>query len=228
MNLKTVITPAAVALTLALGAAPAPADAQNRDNRSRSRHEDARTQPRENARTQPRADARVQPRDDARARSTNDERRGRVEPNRSFEGRRNDRRFDRVAPYRSRFVAPRFVYPRLYRPGFSFGLGLFFGSPVPYPYGYPAYRYGYAPAFARGAAYGGISFGITPMDAAIYVDGDYAGDAREFGSVGQPLTLAAGTHRIEIEAPGREPIVFDVNVLPGQVIPYQGRLQPGY
>ena len=44
----------------------------------------------------------------------------------------------------------------------------------------------------------------------------------------QPLTLAAGRHSIELQAPGYEPVAFDVDVAPGQVIPYQGALPPGY
>lgn len=62
----------------------------------------------------------------------------------------------------------------------------------------------------------------------VFVDGAYVGVASTFDGTRQPLTLAAGRHRIELQAPGYEPIAFDVDVLPGQVIPYQGGLPPGY
>ena len=60
------------------------------------------------------------------------------------------------------------------------------------------------------------------------MDGNFVGDARSFGDTTQPLSLTAGTHRIELDAPGYEPVAFDVNVVPGQLIPYEGSLQPAY
>jgi hypothetical protein len=73
--------------------------------------------------------------------------------------------------------------------------------------------------------YGGVSLEISPNNAAVYVDGGYAGIVADFDGTRQPLTLMAGTHRIEVQAAGLAPLVFDVNVQPGQVIPYQGQLQ---
>ena len=37
-------------------------------------------------------------------------------------------------------------------------------------------------------------------------------------SYAQPLTLHPGTHRVEIQVTGYEPVMFDVNVMPGPVI----------
>ncbi len=81
----------------------------------------------------------------------------------------------------------------------------------------------YRPGFALGF---GIFF--APADAAVYVDGNYVGIVESFSGVSQPLALAAGWHRIEVQARGYIPVVFDVNVIPGQLIPYQGNLQPAY
>jgi hypothetical protein len=75
-------------------------------------------------------------------------------------------------------------------------------------------------------AYGGVSLEIWPSDAAVYVDGAYAGLVEDFDGTSQPLTLTAGTHRLEVQADGLAPLVFDVMVQPGQVIPYQGQMQP--
>jgi hypothetical protein len=51
------------------------------------------------------------------------------------------------------------------------------------------------------------------------------GVASDFDGVRQPLTLAAGQHRVELQAPGYVPMVFDAVVSPGQVMPYRGTLQ---
>jgi hypothetical protein len=73
---------------------------------------------------------------------------------------------------------------------------------------------------------GGLSFEITPQDAAVYIDGGYAGVVGSFGPSAQPLTLVPGLHRVQIQAPGYEPIEFDVTIVAGQVIPYRGTMQP--
>jgi hypothetical protein len=113
--------------------------------------------------------------------------------------------------------------PYAFRPRFSIGFNIFAGYPVPYTYPYPyAYSVGRPPA----SYYGGIVLEIEPVDAAVYVDGGYAGIVADFDGSRQPLTLTAGTHRIEVQEPGLAPLVFDVMVQPGQVIPYRGDLRP--
>jgi hypothetical protein len=245
------ITPAAVVIALTVGATPAFADSRGheRDDHGRARAEAARPQERgsSEARAVPRAGPRegnaregnerrdYQRRDDVRR---NDGRRddarredGRRDDGRWRDGRREyDRRDYDHRDYDRRYYRPYYGYeprvyvPRPYRPGFSLGFGIFFGHPFPYRYGYLAPPYGYS----VGVAYGGVSFGITPGDAAVYVDGNYVGIAATFGGAAQPLALTAGPHRIELQAPGYVPTVFDVNILPGQIIPYQGSLEPGY
>jgi hypothetical protein len=132
-----------------------------------------------------------------------------------------------------------------YRPYYTFlprgrvGLGLWIGYPVGYPtYFYPSsYPYTYAYPYANMSAYqnypaasavgavGGLSFDITPADAGVYVDGLYAGAVEQFTPDQPPLSLAPGRHHVEIRKPGFEVIAFDVDILPGQVIPYRGDLQ---
>jgi hypothetical protein len=73
---------------------------------------------------------------------------------------------------------------------------------------------------------GGVSFEITPGDAAVYVDGAYVGVADEFSSGTHPLTLAEGRHHIEMRTQAGASAAFDVDIVPGQVIPYQGTLVP--
>lgn len=122
-----------------------------------------------------------------------------------------------------------------FRPRFRIGFGVFIGYPVAYPYAIypsPARVYGYypppgtvsvAPSYA---SYGGVSLEIGPPDADVYVDGAYVGRAEDFGPTEPPLTMLPGRHRIELAAPGYETLAFDVDVVPGEVVPYQGALRP--
>lgn len=137
-------------------------------------------------------------------------------------------------------------YNAYYRPYYTFQprlhvrFGLWVGVPVAYPYYmYPAASYPYAYTYpqpiyptagavaASGAinAAGGLSFDINPSDARIFVDLQYMGIAAQFLPTEPPLSLAPGRHHVEIQASGFEVIAFDVDIAPGQVIPYQGDLQ---
>ena len=149
----------------------------------------------------------------------------------------------RYQPHYESHYAPRYepryygsrsdVRPYQFRPRFSIGFGIFAGDPVPYsyyayPYPVPVYGDSTPREVIVGAdsnAYGGITFEMTPYEADIYVDGTYAGHVSDFDGTRQPLTLTAGTHQIEVVAPGYQTLSFDVNVQPGQVIPYRGDLQ---
>lgn len=135
--------------------------------------------------------------------------------------------------YSGYYAAPYYSF----RPRFSIGFGIYIGYPVAFPvgfsvgvggvYGYPAYGYGGSVAVVPGPSqYGGVSFEIDPPNTNIIVDGTYVGDAGSFSATAQPLTLVAGRHRIELRAPDFQPVAFDLDVLPGQVIPYQGALVP--
>jgi len=136
----------------------------------------------------------------------------------------------------------------MFRPRVRLGFGLWIGYPVAYPtYFYPSTPYPYAytspypmtypnsypteiypppatTAAAVGAA-GGLSFDITPPEAGVYLDGYYMGTVSQFSPNQPPLALAPGRHHVEIREPGFEIIAFDVDILPGQVIPYQGDLR---
>jgi hypothetical protein len=140
-------------------------------------------------------------------------------------------------------------YRPYHRPYYSFlpqvrvGASLWIGFPVKYPtYFHPytalpfAYTYPYpntspypstiypTQGVAVGAA-GGLSFEITPEEAGVYVDGQYVGMVGQFTPNQPPLALSPGRHHVEIRSPGFEIIAFDVDILPGQVIPYRGELR---
>jgi hypothetical protein len=74
---------------------------------------------------------------------------------------------------------------------------------------------------------GGLSFDITPSTAQVFIDGRPAGTVAEFTPNSQPLGVQAGRHHLEIRAPGYQTLSVDVDVVAGQVIPYQGTLQKG-
>ena len=135
---------------------------------------------------------------------------------------------------RPRVTVPVIVYPRRYyafRPRYWIGFGLYMGIPVPYPlaFGAPTYIYPdvYAPAgVAIQGAYGGISFDVVPADADVVVDGVYVGVAADFSPNHQPLTLTPGRHHVELQSPGMAPVAFDVDIIAGEVVPFQGMLAP--
>jgi hypothetical protein len=161
--------------------------------------------------------------------------RERADRERRYERERYDR--GRSYGYSPRVYGPRsyvIARPYTFRPRVSLGFGIFAGYPVPYAWRYsdPIYVYGYraprAPVYVTPgmAVYGGVALEISPYDADVFVDGNYAGKVQDFDGTVQPLTVVAGTHRIEVQAPGYAPLVFDVAVDGGQVVPYRGDLRP--
>jgi hypothetical protein len=171
--------------------------------------------------------------------------------NRQYDNRQYDNRgradgrreLGRAGPRdeRTTIVAPRYYgsggyyRPYEFRPRTRINFGIFLGYPVPYsyyayPYPVPVYGYGRpgAPVIigAGSSYYGGVSLEISPSDAEVFVDGEYAGLVQDFDGTQRPLTLTAGSHRLDVRAPGYEPLAMDVNVNPGEVVPYRGDLLP--
>ena len=97
-------------------------------------------------------------------------------------------------------------------------------SPYAYGYSYPSHTDIYAVP-PVGALYGGVRLDVTPRDAAVHVDGYYAGSVDDFDGALQRIALEPGPHRFEIVAPGYEPIAFEVIVRPNQTIRYHGNMQ---
>jgi hypothetical protein len=140
-----------------------------------------------------------------------------------------------------------------FRPHVNLGFGLWAGYPFayPYPFYYPYYSYNYvypplvdesygsgyytttAPPVESGSVQaepaqtnmGGLSFDVTPATAELFVDNTLVGTVGQFTATTQPLGLEAGRHRVELRAAGYRTLSFDVDVIAGQVIPYQGALE---
>jgi hypothetical protein len=154
------------------------------------------------------------------------------------------------------FVGPvHFFHPYYaFHPHVSIGFGLWAGYPFAYPYAfyypyyypyYPYYSYNVYPQYGASGTdttttsgtyssgeqlnqtnMGAVSFEITPSTAELFVDNVRVGTVGEFTSTTQPLGLPAGHHHIEIRATGYQSMSFDVDIIAGQVIPYQGSLAP--
>jgi hypothetical protein len=168
-------------------------------------------------------------------------------------GRYGNRQYGYAAPryaapryYSGRYYGPRYVGPRftvaprrfyrpyyVFRPRVSIGFGIFVGYPVayyqPYYYPYDYYPYASTPGYVvptPQSNMGGLSFAITPDTAEVWVDDNYFGTVGQFTPDAQPLGLPAGRHYVELREPGFQVSSFDVDIIAGQVIPYQGQLEP--
>jgi hypothetical protein len=133
-------------------------------------------------------------------------------------------------PYGYAVLTPRYIYPSVisigywqpyyYRP--SIGIGVYYGADGLYPFGAVQQAY-YDPS--PGVVYGGLRITDAPRDAQVFADGNYVGIVDDFDGASQHLNLEAGRHRIEIHAPGLTPIAFDVDVIGGQTIELEARIQ---
>ena len=140
-----------------------------------------------------------------------------------------------------------YSYPRypFYSHGYgAFGLGyLYYPSSfyASFSYGYPGYYGYYGPYYApyysgyySGGYYGGgqgyytgeLRLRVEPRHAEVYVDGYFAGNVDDFDGTFQALRLEEGPYRIEIVAPGYEPLEFEIRIQPGRKITYRGELRP--
>jgi hypothetical protein len=72
---------------------------------------------------------------------------------------------------------------------------------------------------------GGLQLDIEPRRALVYVDGWYVGVVDQFSGYYRHLTVAAGSHTIEILATDYEPLAFDIAIAPGRTTTYRGSLQ---
>lgn len=133
-------------------------------------------------------------------------------------------------------VVPHSYYPQHYYGsggGFSvfFGFGSGYRYGVPYSgrvYGYVAPYYAAAPYYAPAPRYyGDVRLQVRPRDAAVYVDGYYAGVVDNFDGVFQRLTLEVGPHEISIERPGFASMVYNVYVDAARTVDVRGDLYPG-
>jgi hypothetical protein len=138
------------------------------------------------------------------------------------------------------YAYPRRAYPYGYG---GFGLGYFYYDPYRWYPGFygSVYSGGYYGGHGGGyyggpgGYYGGGRYGydlgelrlrVAPRHAEVYVDGYYAGVVDDYDGIAQSLTLESGPYRIELVAPGYEPLEFNVRITPGNKVTYRGELRP--
>jgi hypothetical protein len=81
------------------------------------------------------------------------------------------------------------------------------------PFWGPWYPYGYVYTYP-GAPQASVKTDVTPKDAQVYVDGYYAGDARDFDGVFKHLNVSPGGHTITLYLDGFRTATQDVYVRP--------------
>lgn len=72
---------------------------------------------------------------------------------------------------------------------------------------------------------GGLRLETQPGSAQVFVDGYYVGIVEDYGLRGQVLELTAGSHHIELRAPGYALLPFDVHITANQTSRFRGDLQ---
>jgi hypothetical protein len=107
---------------------------------------------------------------------------------------------------------------------FLFGMP-YYSSPMPYGLGGGSGGGSSTPSYARPAP-GAMKLKVTPKDAEVYVDMKYMGRVNEFDGARQSLPMDAGTHAIEIRREGYDTVRFEVRIMPGRTVTYQGALRP--
>jgi hypothetical protein len=118
-------------------------------------------------------------------------------------------------------AGPRTYAPPLFRrrhPGrrssgfFGYGYGPFIGAPEPM-------------AASENVPNGYIYFQMQPGNAEVHIDGLYMGTVDDFRRLIPGRSIEAGEHRVDLRAPGYQPVSFDVLVSPNETVTYRTDLQ---
>jgi hypothetical protein len=142
---------------------------------------------------------------------------------------------------------PIFIYDPWYWGGFGYGYGL------GYMYD-PWYRYGYGYSWPGSYGYygggydfwdGGGNYGtydstspsqnealngqlrikVKPREARVIVDGTFMGTVDDFDGMFQKLALPEGRHQVQLQLDGYETLTFNVMIIAGQTVNYEGHMQ---
>lgn len=127
----------------------------------------------------------------------------------------------------SQYPAHPIVLPPIYSsPYYPFGYA--YGTPYYETSMAETYRMSMAESYLRRqreTPRGGLVLEGLPSAAQVFADGHYVGLAQEFGIGGGPINLDAGSHQIELRAPGYETITFSVRIEPNSLVRYRGEMQ---
>jgi hypothetical protein len=72
-----------------------------------------------------------------------------------------------------------------------------------------------------------VNLKVTPERAAVFVDGQFAGTAREFGGHFHSMVIAPGQHHVRIALAGYQDFSTEINVRPHQKLTIKTDLLPG-
>jgi hypothetical protein len=72
---------------------------------------------------------------------------------------------------------------------------------------------------------GALRLKVKPDTASVYVDGEFVGPVNKFDGIFQKLHVDGGNHRVEIRAPGYQPLTFNVRIEVDHTETYRGELE---
>jgi PEGA domain len=114
--------------------------------------------------------------------------------------------------------------PPIHRGTFVF-VGGYFYDPFfgPYPWWSPGqYPYGYAPVYDESAA---LRLEVKPKQAAVYVDGFYAGIVDDFDGVFQRLRVSPGSHELTLYLEGYRTVHRPLSLAPRSTLDVRDRME---
>lgn len=95
----------------------------------------------------------------------------------------------------------------------------------------PALRPDIGPGTSRRAARpphgAGLTLSVTPASAAVAIDGEFVATASELDRMEGPLAVPAGSHVLEITAPGHRTVSRDIELDPGEIVEISVALPAG-
>ncbi|HVZ23330.1 MAG TPA: hypothetical protein VG871_19795, partial [Vicinamibacterales bacterium] len=71
---------------------------------------------------------------------------------------------------------------------------------------------------------GYLALQVVPVTAEVFIDGLYVGTVNDVRGDARGEALAPGAHRLELRAPGYQPVALDLRVAPGRTTVYRGDL----
>jgi hypothetical protein len=121
-------------------------------------------------------------------------------------------------------------YPPYYWAYGGAGLGYFYYDPFwGDPWGYGGGYYGGGGGYSSSTQQvddGELRLKVKPKKAQVFVDGNLEGTVDDFDGTFERLKLPEGPHRIELRLEGHQPLSFEVNILPNELVTYRGKLDP--
>jgi hypothetical protein len=123
-------------------------------------------------------------------------------------------------------------YPPYYWGYGGVGLGYFYYDPFwwgdPWGYGGGYYGGGGGGGYSttRQADDGELRLKVKPKNAQVFVDGRLEGTVDDFDGTFERLRLPEGPHRVELRLEGHQPLSFEVNIVPDELVTYRGKLEP--